>query len=393
VAFFFFVFPFFLGAEIITGPLGFAPDTPGAFYFDVPPGFEKTGATPDGLGASFVSTILPVQFILRLNPDVTLARDTQGVLANQLARLNAQFDLSAFRWYGQSCAIASFTFDLPGDPRWTTGSNSRAEGWGIAVELPAGAGVITALAYADAQVITLNKDAVTSLLLSALDSLVVNTETRYSPGPVTTFAWPKTNPRKQNLRINGQTIAVSLDSEDIDAAQSLIEREYAVLLLYQNAPTLYKSAWQRYYEQIFRDSAGRIRPVAETILNALEVDEEGALRTLLAWVQNQPYARAGFRSDFTSLPGILFGDGSDCDSRALLVAAILHQMGSKTALFVSEEFSHAWLGIQTDLYGARKDIPGVGEYLLCETTYPLNPGTVAKELYEGKDWFPVVLSW
>jgi hypothetical protein len=110
-------------------------------------------------------------------------------------------------------------------------------------------------------------------------------------------------------------------------------------------------------------------------------------------VQNQPYARSYSRSDLTSLPGILFGDGSDCDSRALLVAAILHQMGSKTALFVSEEFSHAWLGIKTDLLGARKDIPQVGEFLLCETVSPLNPGTVAKELYEGKDWFPVVLSY
>jgi hypothetical protein len=340
-----------------------------------------------------VSTVIPVQFILRLNPDVTLARDTQGVLSTQLARLNAQFDLSSFRWYNQSCAVASFAFDPPADPRWPAGTNSRAEGWGIAVELPAGSGVVTALAYADTQVFALNPDAVNSLLLSALDSLVVNQDTRYSPGPLTTFAWPKTNSRKQNLKINGQIIAVTLDSEDADAAQSVIEREYAVLLLYQDAPSLYKSAWRRYYQQIFRDSVGRIRPASEAILNALNSDEEGALRTLLAWMQNQPYTRSGFRSDFTSLPGILLGDGSDCDSRALLVAAILHQMGSKTALFVSEQFSHAWLGIKTDLLGARKDIPQVGEFLLCETVSPLNPGTVAKDLYEGEDWLPVVLSW
>jgi hypothetical protein len=392
-AFFFLVLPFFLRAEIITGPLGFAPDIPGAFYFDVPPGFEKTGASPDGLGASFVSTILPVQFILRLNPDATLARDTQGVLSTQLTRLNASFDISTFRWYGQSCAVASFTFDPPGDPRRAAGSAARAEGWGIAVELPAQAGVITALAYADSQTFALDEDAVNSMLLSVLDSLVVSKETRYSPGPVTTFAWPKTTVRKQNVKIGERIIAVTLDDDDVNAAQSVIEREYTVLLLYQNAPILYKNAWQRYYQQIFRDSGGRVRPAAEAILNALDADEEGALRTLLAWMQNQPYARSGFRSDFTSLPGLLVGDASDCDSRAMLVAAILHQMGSKTALFVSEEFAHAWLGIQTDLPGARKDIPQVGEYLLCETVHPLNPGTVAKELYEGKDWFPVILSY
>ena len=372
--------------------MGFAPDTPGAFYFDVPPGFEKTGATPDGLGASFASTVIPVQFIVRLNPDVTLARDTQGVLTTQLSRLNAQFDLSTFLWYGQSCAAASFTFALTGGLRRPAGTSPRAEGWGLAVELPAGAGAVTALAYADTQVFALDPDAVNSLLLSALDSLVVSPESRYSPGPLTTLAWPKTNPLKHPLRIGGKSVPVILDSEDVDAAQSVIEREYSVLLLYQNAPALYKSAWQRYYEQIFRDSAGRIRPAAEAILNALNADEEGALRTLLAWVQNQPYERSHALSDFTGLPGILSGDATDCDSRVLLVAAILHHMGSKTAIFVSEEFAHAWLGIQTDLPGVRKDIPQVGEYLLCETVSRVHPGTVDKELYEG-DWFPIVLSW
>jgi hypothetical protein len=398
VAVFLCLVPAFLAAEIITGPLGFAPDSPGAWYFDVPPGFEKTGGTPDGLGGSFASTVAPVQLVVQMSPGsgpLYGSTDTAGTLKNTLKRLGVRDDeTETIDWYGHSATVGTFTFSPPVDPAYRHLPNTTsATGWGISVELAAQAGIVTAIAYADTAAVMLNEEALHSVMLSALDSLVIDQETRYSPGPITTFAWPKTTPRKQTVTIGGYRVNITLDAEDAEAAQSVIEREYAVLLLYQGSPGLYRSAWQRYYQQIFRDTAGRIRPAANAILDALNTDEEGALRAVLSWVQNQNYQRAATPSDFVAGSAILQGAGSDCDSRVILAAAVLHHAGSRTAIFVNDRLAHAWLGIQTGLPGVRKTVPQVGDYLLCETVSRVTPGMVPGDFYADTGWLPVVLSW
>jgi hypothetical protein len=278
--------------------------------------------------------------------------------------------------------------------RHRSGTTGSASGWGVACELSGQSGIVTALAWADDFDLLRDPDALNSFIISTLDSLVVNQETRYNPGPITAFTWPKTTAVPQGIRIGARDIVVPLDAEDAEAAQNVVERLYATLLYYQSAPALYQAAWQWYYAQIFRDSVGRLRPAAETILDALATDEEGTLRNLLVWVQDQPYARGLVRSDFVGLPAIIAGAPSDCDSRALLIAAIMHHRGSKTALFVNEKYGHAWFGIQSPLPGVQKEIKGVRDrYLLCETVARVTPGMVPQDLYADPGWLPIILSW
>jgi hypothetical protein len=138
---------------------------------------------------------------------------------------------------------------------------------------------------------------------------------------------------------------------------------------------------------IFRDSYNRLKAPAFAIFDALQPKNEAdRLSTLLSWVQNFPYARNFYTSDFTPLPDVLTGEGSDCDSRAMLLAILMHHMGSDTALFVSDVYKHALLGIAIDMEGAK-----IEKYLIAETTAPVAPGLIAQDMSKIENWFPVLL--
>jgi hypothetical protein len=368
------VFP--VKAEIFFGGSGFA--------FDLPEGFTQTG-TADGTAAAFVNSVIPVQLALRLFPRYT-GQDVQSALEDVFSRLNASGDTSEIRWRNNPCIIASFTMRPQG--------SSPASGWAVSVHLPdskpAGA-VLVALAYAD--VLTAGNAAVQQFILSTLDSLYIDDESWYEPGPVTTIAYPRGSPLEIGLTIEGRPVATRIDGTDAEAAQFVIEREFGVLSRYDQSP-LFVEAWQRYYRQIFRDSALRLKQPAQDIRAAFpQKTQEELLRTLLAWVQKMPYERNFDTSDFTSLPAALTGQGSDCDSRAMLLAVLLRFMGSNTAIFISDVYSHAVMGIELDLPGAK--IPafsteGAVHYLVAETTASVGPGLIAQNMSATENWFPVL---
>ena len=146
---------------------------------------------------------------------------------------------------------------------------------------------------------------------------------------------------------------------------------------------------------------GRLKKASFDIYSALYSDCEmknpknpmvAMNEILLGWVQSMPYAREtsdARNTDFTDLVSALQGKESDCDSRSLLMCALLRSMDADTAFFVSREYSHAVYGILLDVPGAKISVDGKA-YLLNETTAKgVAPGLIEQSQSQTEKWIPV----
>ncbi|MCR5125147.1 MAG: hypothetical protein K6B43_08145 [Treponema sp.] len=114
---------------------------------------------------------------------------------------------------------------------------------------------------------------------------------------------------------------------------------------------------------------------------------------LLNWVQSFEYKRESqdvSKADFNNIPSVMQNLGSDCDSRSMLVAVILKNLGVDSCFFVSSEYSHALVGAVLDgKQGFSFPIDGK-QYLLGDTTVKgLTFGTIAAEQADISKWVEV----
>ena len=121
-----------------------------------------------------------------------------------------------------------------------------------------------------------------------------------------------------------------------------------------------------------------------------EKPEVNYAQKVLQFVQEKEYGRSQDSTDFTDLCSTFLGKKSDCDSRSILVAILLHQMNIKSTLFVSTEYSHAIVGAVLDKNGAKIDVAG-NSYLLGETTAKVDFGLIASNLNDTSKWINIQL--
>ncbi len=114
----------------------------------------------------------------------------------------------------------------------------------------------------------------------------------------------------------------------------------------------------------------------------------------LSWVQTFNYERAATKneSDFTSLPASLCGKGSDCDSRSMLVSALLNYTGIDTAILISREYSHAVVVTDIPAPGQTFTMENGREYIFGETTSKVTWGMIAQDHADRKKWIPVTFN-
>ena len=114
-------------------------------------------------------------------------------------------------------------------------------------------------------------------------------------------------------------------------------------------------------------------------------------QALLSWVQTFGYERAKSKneSDFTSLPAAISGKGSDCDSRSMLIAALLNYTGIDTALLISRDYSHAMVVTDIPAPGQTFTMEDSREYLMGETTAKVTWGTIAADHADRTKWMCV----
>ena len=371
---------FFAATQSFAEPI---TDRDFGFSLDVPEGFEISDYTQDGMSYVFSHPNIPVTLIMKITgePDT---QDSREVLKTNLAKLSAKGDTDSFLWSGKTCGISNFSMQI--DTSYT--------GWAVTAPVKITGYYVLLLCYAPS-----DKPGCEQFIISTLNSLCINDDLKNTPGIITSYAFPAEGRKTISVKIGDKQIKTSLDKIDEEAAKFTVDLEYAVLNLYANHK-MWKEAWQRYYRMVYRDNAGRLEQAAADIYNALYPDlkmkyhQDADIKyaqSLLTWVQGFGYQRAGTKneSDFTSLPAAISGKGSDCDSRSMLVSALLNYTGIDTAILISREYSHAITVTDIPAPGQTFTMENGREYLMGETTAKVTWGTIAANHADRTKWIPV----
>lgn len=370
---------FFVGisvsfAEILNSPTwGYSVDLPEEFVL-----VDKNGADSYMFENAFVSSTV----ILKAYKKEKFSSSLEA-METVMKQLGAEFECAETDWRNTDCIISQFAFNLGG------ASNT---GWAVSSLLQDSKGYVVMLCYSPTEVFY----DLEQFIISCVDSLCIDYGSYYSPGPLTSFAFPKGEVQNHTVEIAGEKIDFTLDSSDIEADRFVVEREYSVLCLYQESE-MWVEAWQRYYRQVYKNAYSRLKIAAFNIYNKLiktcesENPEIELAQKLLSWTQGFDYVRDFTSTDFTPITASITETGSDCDSRAMLLACLLHHMNYDTCLFVSAEFSHSLFGIVLDKAGAKINIDG-RQFLLGETTAQVDIGLVPVNMNQTDKWIFVELN-
>ena len=353
------------------------------FSLDIPEGFEIADYTQDGMSYVFVHPNIPVTLVMKITEEADI-KDSAKVLKKNLTKLSAKGETDSFKWNKSSCGISNFSMTL----------DDNYSGWAVSAPLKINGYYVVLLCYAPE-----SKKGCEQFIISTINSLCTDPDFLNTPGIITSYAFPNEGRKALSLTIGGKEIKTSIDKVDEEAAKFVIDLEYAVLTLYAKHK-MWKEAWQRYYRMIYRDNSGRLTQAAADIYKVLYTEykqtkpqdaEIKYAQALLSWVQTFNYERASAKneSDFTSLPAAISGKGSDCDSRSMLVSALLNYMGINTALLISREYSHAMVVTDIPAPGQTFTMEDGREYLMGETTAKVTWGMISADHAVRTKWMPV----
>ena len=319
--------------------------------------------------------------------DKSLYESSEEYLVTMFEKLSAVYEECEYDWNNRKCAFGTFEMTM----------DTLYSGLALAVPTADNNHYLLFLGYAPYSENSFSQ----SIIMSCLNSICLKSDEYFTPGPVTSFAFPLENSKEISITIDDDEIKSTINEMDEEAAEFLIEMEYTILRLQKYASDDERiAAWQRYYRIIYRDNYGRIKNILGDVINyyyplAGKPDRQNEIvfaQKILSWVQNFQYDRAKTQteSDFVSLPAAFCGRGNDCDSRSMMVCAFMQYLNIDSVLLISQEFSHALAGI---------DIMAPGQmfmfdeknYLLGETTAKITWGTIVKDHADQSKWFPVYL--
>lgn len=366
------------------------------YTIDMPEGFEITDMESDETTVIFKSKYLECYALVKVWPESKFTSSKEA-LTDTFTRLSASSDFSECIWRRQRCAIASFSSSKLLD--------ENAKGWAVCAPLPQKRGYLSVLTYSNEKF----EADLQQVMISILDSIMIDAGSFREAGIITSTFFPRKSPKKIALEIDGQKIETQVDSDDAEASQFVIDREFAVFKFYaENALPEMFDAWTRFYRLIAKDTMERVKRPSFDIYSALwqkaeqndaENPSAALSQILLTWAQNFPYARksaSADKADIESIPAILEGGSSDCDGRSLLLMCILKNCGIDSCFFVSAEYSHALLGVY--LPGKQGQTISVDEengakdYLVGETTAKnVTLGMMPSEMQDRSKWIPVEL--
>ena len=372
-------FFFFISIEIFAHRVSFEGFS-NSVFIDLPEEFVLVQSQGED---SFLlqSKIAPVNSIVKIYKKEKFV-SAKEALESTTQKLNLKiFETKTAQWRNNEACIAAFKGKI---------FEIESQGYAAASVIPENKSIAVLISWCGAE----NFNNANFLIESFIDSLCVDSESCFSPGLFTSLYHPVSGKEQIiKLLIDKKEVSSQIDSLDCKNSEYLIEREYKVLQMYINSP-LWKEAWQRYYRMIFKDSCKRLQKVSFDIYGTLAPeckDETDFAQKLLSWTQGFKYEREKTASDFASLPSIISGGGSDCDSRSMLIAVILQSMNIDSIIFVSSEFHHAVAGLVSTHPGFGFTVEGK-IYLTGETTVSgLIWGIIDKNQSDFSKWIPVLL--
>jgi hypothetical protein len=358
-----FLLPVFLPASPLYSPTW-------GFFLDLPEGYEYV----EGNNIDRYSFQGPQGAMFDIAVYAGVYQDV-GQLSHDInRRLGNTGDIAFFEYGDKTAALIELRF------RGYTG-------WGLCLELASVKGgtdnpLLVALSYAP--------EGANMYLFhfSALDSFVPSSAEKRLPGPIMEFVFPRG--QRQEAVIANTGIRTLIREHDAEAAQSLIDREFALLYFYQSAEN-WQEAWIRFYRMIYRDSWDRVADAVSRLAQHWNggMGERAFAEKALAFVQGFQYERNLEGSDFVNLVSAVTEGRGDCDSRAMLWAMILMQADIPAAIMVSREYSHAMGLADISGEGARFYASGVN-WLVAETTVKVDIGLIRQDVSNTDHWLGVL---
>ncbi|GAB1481675.1 hypothetical protein MASR2M78_04900 [Treponema sp.] len=308
----------------------------------------------------------------------------ESLAADTVKKLKADAEISPFSYKGRGAVLLNLSFEALG---------KNQSGWALCIELDtqntgSQPPLLLALSYAPSSI-----EGMEAFHLSVLDSISPSAAQLNSSGPVSAFAFPRT--QRSLYSIKGLKSQASFDKSDGAAAKALIDREFRVLSSYSKSPQ-WKEAWARFYRAIHKDSYERLADLAFQVERELSVGLDSSERNrklaekALEWVQDFRYERDLMGSDFVDLVSAALEGRGDCDSRALLYAIILERAGINAAIMVSRDYGHAMALVDVEGSGARFSFANTS-YLVAETTAKVALGMIGSTQSDSAKWLGVRL--
>lgn len=299
---------------------------------------------------------------------------TKAAAQNIFSQLSAKHkDLPTFFWCNNDAQLSTFTCV----------KDDNYNGWVLVLKMQTGWLTLTAFCK--------ETDAVRCepMIISALDSVYTTDASYYVPGPITSCLYQRAHTKTVKNTINNVPVTFYIDEIDAEANKSVVDREFELLTCYLDSQYAV-DAWKRYYENIFRDAWKRLESFSFEIKNILTsqhiTEPLEIVQFVLDHVQTFEYVRDREGADFVDLVTASVENKGDCDTRGLLMDAVLAQLGFKTALLVSPVFSHAISGVDVIGKGARLTDEDTS-YLVAETTAHVKAGQIAADIADEKQWF------
>ncbi len=352
------------------------------YQIDLPEMFELTDCSQDERSVLFRHRLLPVQTVIRVWSQENF-KDSKEALQKTQEKLTATGEIAPLKWRNRNCAVSQIELS-------EKALGEKMSGWAVCIPLIQSKDFLTVLSFAPEE----KAYDCEQFILSVLDSVMIDRGSFTENGIITAFAFPKAGTKKITLNIDGKKIETTLDKDDAQANQFVVDREFAVFKLFVNQDC-WKEAWQRFYRMIAKDGMARVKKAAFDISNASECSDDVLAQKLLNWVQEFSYERPSAtaeKADFTNIPATLEGKGSDCDSRSMLLMLLYKNLGLDSVMFISVDYSHAMVGINLPgKQGQTCRLDGK-EYLFGETTAKkLTFGMIAEDMQDRSKWIPVEL--
>ena len=365
------------------------------YMIDFPEGAQIEDMTEDESIVLMSHKYFKLKTLLRVWPADKYVTSSDA-LKDSMKKLGAECETTDCIWHRQNCTIAMFTGAIEG---------TQSSGWAEVIPLPEKKGWLLACVYASSDV----AENIESAMISILDSVMPDWSSMHESGIITSTFYPSSGPEAITLKIGNRKISSVLDKSDSEANQFVIDREWNIFKIYAQhldinkaaeAPVLI-SAWQRFYRLTAKDSMARLSKVSDDIymdfmseLTSTQSDNElKVAQELLTWTQGFEYKRNDRqtdKADFTNLIDVLKGTGNDCDSRSMLLAVLLKNMGMDTCFFISPQYGHAMFGIHLDGKAGQTIKIDSTEYLVGETTAKdVTIGMMSADMTDRKFWYPV----
>ena len=367
------LFCFSLSAEYLSSEeFGYTIDLPDGFYV----------SDSNSTGYFLESDFIPIEIIINVYESSRFSSSSE-CLDFCADKLQGNIEIENFTWRNRQTSLGSMYFYF---------NNVLCDAWALAIQLPEKNKIFSIIAYTAQESDGIFKQ----MILSILDSVCVDRGSFFEAGAITTFAFPQGEKDIHQISFGGKEYQVSFDKSDTQANAYVVEREFQILELFSQTD-YWLSAWNRYYRLIYRDGYGRIKKSCFSFCSNLYMDgyknenpDLAYAQKILQFVQEKDYGRNPEGSDFTDLCSTFLGEKSDCDSRSLLVAILLHQMNIDSTLFVSPEYSHAVVGAVLEKSGAKIQVVDK-DYLLGETTAKVDFGLIASNFNDTSKWINIPL--